>query len=161
MALAVVREPAGAPASSSPHDRPPKLSVVTRGRPRWIVIVGTLVTLVVLGALLGAAVFHTQLAQRQLKVDELERLVDDERVRFDELRRDRAVLRSPQRISDEATTLGMVPSDSVRFIEIDPMALARQLAAAGPSEDDASRVIIDSGPLEQFRDVKAVSEGQP
>lgn len=160
MAIAVVRESKEDRQSPSRGQRP-KLRVVAGGRPRWIAIVGGLVLLIVLAALLGAAVFHTQLAQRQLKVDELERLVADERVRFDELRRDRAVLRSPQRISDEATALGMVPSDSVRFTEIDPMALARQLAAAGATEDDAARVIVHTGPLDQFRDVKAVSEGQP
>ncbi|WP_040494372.1 hypothetical protein [Ilumatobacter nonamiensis] len=161
MAIAIVRD-SEAKQSAPESDQRPKLSVVAvGGRPRWIAIVGGIVVFIVLAAMLGAAVFHTQLAQRQLKVDELERLVDDERVRFDELRRDRAVLRSPQRISDEATALGMVPSDSVRFIEIDPMALARQLAAAGVTDGDTTRVIVDTGPLEQFRDVKAVSEGQP
>ena len=42
------------------------------------------------------------------KIDQLERQVQEERARFDELRRDRAVLRSPQRIADEAAALGMV-----------------------------------------------------
>jgi hypothetical protein len=41
------------------------------------------------------------------------------------------------------------------------MALARQLAAAGATEDDTSRVIVETGPLDQFRDVKSVSVGQP
>ena len=36
------------------------------------------------------------------EIDQLERQVQEERARFDELRRDRAVLRSPQRIADEA-----------------------------------------------------------
>lgn len=160
MAIAVVRD-SHAPSQTPEREQQPTLRVVAGGRPRWIAIVGGLVLLIMLVAMLGAAVFHTQLAQRQLRVDELERQVADERVRFDELRRDRAVLRSPQRISDEATALGMVPSDSVRFVEIDPMALARQLAAAGATDGDTARVIIDTGPLEQFRDVKAVSEGQP
>lgn len=160
MAIALVPD-SGAAEKAPRRGQRPKLRVVAVGRPRWIAIAGSLVLLLVLAALLGAAVFHTQLAQRQLEIDELEQLVSDERVRFDELRRDRAVLRSPQRISDEATVLGMVPSESVQFIEIDPMELAKQLAAAGITDDDTARVIVDVGPLEQFRDVKAVSEGQP
>ena len=43
-------------------------------------------TLVVFAGLLGAAVFHTQLAQRQLRIDSLEKAVDEQRELFDELR---------------------------------------------------------------------------
>jgi hypothetical protein len=124
-------------------------------------VAGGVILVVVMVALLGAAVFHTQLAERQLQIDELERQVQQERARFDELRRDRAVLRSPQRIADEAAALGMVQGENSRFVQIDPMELARQLAAAGATEDDTRRVIVDAGPLDQFRDVKSVSVGQP
>ncbi|MGA9279300.1 hypothetical protein [Ilumatobacter sp.] len=160
MALAAVRrtDEIDTPKASG---QAPALSVVAAGRPRWPAIIGGVGLCVVLVVMLGAAVFHTQLAQRQLKVDQLDQQVSDERVRFDELRRDRAVLRSPQRIADEATALGMVPADGVRFVDVDPMVLARQLAAAGVTDDDAVRVIVETGPLDQFRDVKAVSEGQP
>ena len=41
------------------------------------------------------------------------------------------------------------------------MLLAMQLAAAGVTDDDTSRVIVETGPLDQFRDVKSVSVGQP
>jgi hypothetical protein len=119
------------------------------------------VLLAVMAAMLGAAVFHTQLAERQLEIDQLERQVQEERERFDELRRDRAVLRSPQRIADEATTLGMVPGETSRFVQVDAMQLAMQLAAAGVTSDDTNRVIVEVGPLDQFRDVKSVSVGQP
>ena len=61
-----------------------------------------------------------------------------ERERFDELRHDRAVLRSPHRIADEAAALGMVRGETSRFVEVDPMQLARQLAAAGVTEDDTT-----------------------
>jgi hypothetical protein len=142
-------------------DRRPDLQVVSGGRRRWPAVVGAVVLLLVITAMFGAAVFHTQLAERQLEVDRLERQVSEERVRFDELRRDRAVLRSPERIAEEATKLGMVPSDSVRFVAVDPTALAVQLAAAGVTDDSAGQVITDPDPLDQFRDVKAVSEGQP
>ncbi|MFT6291558.1 MAG: cell division protein FtsL [Ilumatobacter sp.] len=146
--------------SPSPRAKPPRLEVVT-SRKRWPAVVGSIVLLFVMVAMLGAAVFHTQLAERQLEIDQLDRQVQEERERFDELRRDRAVLRSPQRIADEAAALGMVRGATSRFIGIDPMALAMQLAAAGATDDDTTRVIIESGPLDQFRDVKSVSAGQP
>lgn len=146
--------------SPSPRAERPQLEVVGT-RKRWPAVVGAVVLLIVMVMMLGAAVFHTQLAERQLEIDQLDRQVQEERERFDELRRDRAVLRSPQRIADEAAVIGMVRGETSRFIDIDPMALAVQLAAAGATEDDTTRAIIESGPLDQFRDVKSVSAGQP
>ena len=116
---------------------------------------------IVIAGMLGAAVFHTQLAQRQLEIDRLEQGVDDASERFDELRRDRATLRSPERIAQEADRLGMVRGATSEFVQIEPADLARQLAAGGVIENGASRLIADNDPLEQFRDVKAVSAGQP
>lgn len=138
----------------------PTLSVVPTRR-RWPAVIGFVAITLMLVAMLGAAVFHTQLAQRQLRIDDLDNEVQAERERFDELRRDRAVLRSPGRIATEVVALEMVRGETSRFIEVDPAALARQLAAAGVVDDDASRVIEESGPLDQFRDVKSVSAGQP
>lgn len=160
MAITAARSAPRAPAARASADKRPTLSVV-RTRPRWPAAVGGAFLLAVMVAMLGAAVFHTQLAERQLEIDQLERHVEEERARFDELRRDRAVLRSPERIAAEATALGMVRGETSRFIEIDPMALARQLAAAGATDDDTRRVIAETGPLDQFRDVKSVSVGQP
>jgi hypothetical protein len=111
--------------------------------------------------MLGAAVFHTQLAERQLKIGELERSVNDERERFDELRYRRAELRSPVRLAGAAGDLGMVRGDASTFVELDSWATARQLAAAGVIDNASRQVIIDTDPLEQFSDVKRVSAGQP
>ncbi len=160
MAAVAARAPGRAPTASSAHKRRAALRVVP-SRPRWPAVAGGVVLLAVMAAMLGAAVFHTQLAERQLEIDQLERQVQEERERFDELRRDRAVLRSPQRIADEAAALGMVPGETSRFVQIDAMQLAKQLAAAGVTTDDTSRVIVEKGPLDQFRDVKSVSVGQP
>ena len=114
-----------------------------------------------LAGLLGAAVFHTQLAERQLRIDELERAVNKERDGFDELRFQRAELRSPVRLAAEAERLGMIPGDTGDFVEIDPWKLAQQLAAAGVVDDRSREIIIDTDPLQQFSDVKRVSAGQP
>ncbi len=160
MAAVAASSPRGAPAAGSRRQQPPTLRVVAPRR-RWPAVAGGIVLLAVMAAMLGAAVFHTQLAERQLEIDQLEREVRAERTRFDELRRDRAVLRSPQRIADEAKALGMAPGETSRFVEIDPMQLAVQLAASGVTADDTNRVIVETGPLDQFRDVKSVSVGQP
>lgn len=155
MALTAIRADRSAPRAERPD-----LTVVSGRRRRWPAMLGGLVLLGVMVAMLGAAVFHTQLAERQLSIDELERQVQAERERFDELRHDRAVLRSPQRIADEADTLGMVRGETSRFISIDPYDLAIQIAAAGPTDGRTTTVIDDDGPLDQFRDVKSVSAGQ-
>lgn len=139
----------------------PALAVVGGRRRRWPAVFAGMALFVVISGMLGAAVFHTQLAQRQLEIDRLEQGVDDARERFDELRRDRAVLRSPQRIADEAARLGMVRGETSEFAQIDAAALARQIAASGAIGDDIVRVIDDADPLDQFRDVKSVSAGQP
>lgn len=134
---------------------------MVRRRRRWPVVLGGVALTLVLAGMLGAAVFHTQLAQRQLEIDRLEHGVDDARERFDELRRDRAALRSPERIAHEAERLGMVRGTTNDFTQIDVAALARQIAASGVIDDGAIRIIDSDDPLQQFRDVKAVSAGQP
>jgi hypothetical protein len=111
--------------------------------------------------MLAAAVFHTQLAERQIRIGVLERSVNEERERFDELRHRRAELRSPVRLAAAAGDLGMSPGDTGTFVELDPWQLAQQLAAAGIVDDQSRDVITDTDPLEQFSDVKRVSAGQP
>lgn len=149
------------PREQSRRSRRPELSVVARRRRRWPIVLGAMALTVVLAGMLGAAVFHTQLAQRQLTIDRLEQGVDRERERFDELRRDRAALRSPGRIAEEADRLGMVRGETSEFVQIEAEMLARQIAAAGVIDDGGARIIDSDDPLEQFRDVKAVSAGQP
>jgi hypothetical protein len=138
----------------------PALVVVPRRR-RWPAVVAALCWATLFVGLLGAAVFHTQLAQRQLHIDRLERSVDEQRELFDELRFERAELRSPVRLAEAAGAMGMERGDSGAFVRITPEALARQIAAAGASDGGTTRVIVDSDPLQQFRDVKSVTDGQP
>ena len=111
------------------------LSAMPTSQRRWPVALGGIALLVVLAGLLGAAVFHTQLAERQIRIDGIERSVKEERERFDELRFRRAELRSPVRLAAGAQELGMVPGDTGEFVELDPWLLARQLAAAGVVDD--------------------------
>lgn len=138
----------------------PRLVVLARKR-RWPAIVAGIAWAGLFAGLLGAAVFHTQLAERQLRIDRLERAVEEQRELFDELRYERAELRSPVRLAEAAGAMGMERGDTGEFIRITADAVARQIAAAGSIDGGPSRVIIDTDPLQQFRDVKAVTDGQP
>jgi hypothetical protein len=120
-----------------------------------------LVWSMVFAALLGAAVFHTQLAGLQLRVDRLERAVAAERERFDELRYERAELRSPVRLAAAASALGMDRGAVSGFISVSPELLAQQIAAAGAIDDPVVQITIDTDPLDQFRAVKQVTEQLP
>lgn len=161
IALPLLRD--SAPHRSKSAAKPaakPALTVVPRRR-RWpAVLVGLIWSLIFLG-LLGAAVFHTQLAERQLELDRLDRQVTAERERFDELRYERAELRSPVRLAADSSELGMRRGRASTFVSVTPEAVARQLAAAGPIGDNAVRIVIHTDPLDQFRAVKSVTEATP
>jgi hypothetical protein len=138
----------------------PSLTVVPRRR-RWPAFVAVFACMLVFLGMLGAAVFHTQLAERQLRLDRLDRQVSAERERFDELRYERAELRSPVRLAEAATALGMYRGEVSTFVTVTPEAVARQLAAAGAIGDNAVHIVIHTDPLDQFRAVKSVTEGEP
>lgn len=138
----------------------PDLAVVARRR-RWPAMIAGLAWAIVSVGLLGAAVFHTQLAERQLRLDRLDRQVAVERERFDELRYERAELRSPVRLSAAASELGMSRGSLTSYVAVHPDALARQIAAAGVFGDDIGAIVSDVDPLEQFRAVKSVTEVTP
>lgn len=138
----------------------PDLAVVQRRR-RWPAVLMGLTSALLFAGLLGAAVFHTQLAERQLRIDRLERAVASERELFDELRYERARLRSPVRLATAAGEMGMRRGSNGEYIEVSASQLARQLAAAGSIDEGVVQVIINSEPLDQFRDVKSVTAAQP
>jgi len=147
------------PQKARAAERPP-LTVVPRRR-RWPALLGASAWSLVFLGLLGAAVFHTQLAERQLRLDRLDRQVSAERERFDELRYERAELRSPARLAQAASALGMYRGEVSTFVDVTPEAVARQLAAAGAIGDNAVQIVIHTDPLDQFRAVKSVTEGEP
>ena len=138
----------------------PVLAVVPHRR-RWPAVVAGFSWAIVFAALLGAAVFHTQLAERQLQIDRLERSVATQRELFDELRYERARLRSPVRLAAAAGEMGMRRGPNGEFVEVSAQQLARQLAAAGVIDEGAIQIVVSSEPLEQFRDVKSATAGQP
>ena len=157
IALPLLRDITTRPAKAAAR---PALAVVPRRR-RWPAVFAGLAWALVFLGLLGAAVFHTQLAERQLRLDRIDREVAAERERFDELRYERAELRSPVRLSEAAGALGMRRGDATEFLDVGPQMLARQIAAAGVIDDRAVRITIDTDPLDQFRAVKAVTDDVP
>ena len=146
--------------TSGPASARGDLSVVQHRR-RWPAFLAVVAWTMVFLGLLGAAVFHTQLAGRQLQIDRLERAVTAERERFDELRYERAELRSPVRLANAAGGLGMQRGDATEFVDVSPQLLAAQIAAAGVISDRAVQITIDTDPLDQFRAVKSVTERLP
>lgn len=105
--------------------------------------------------MLGAAVLHTQLAERQYELDRLARAVRTEQDRFDVLRRERAELRSPNYLGSQARALGMGPAAESEFKAVDAWYVAMAIAATGVvPQADLDLTITE--PLEQFRRVKAV-----
>jgi hypothetical protein len=113
--------------------------------------------------LTGALLLHTRLAERQLQIDALERSVRDERQQFDVLRAQRAELRSPTRLADAASALGMSPGLESQFISVDPMVLAITIARTGevPAGDDDLAGDARLRPLDQFRIVKSLNAEVP
>ena len=158
--------PAPAVADATSHLRPvesapkPELQLVGRRR-RWPFFAAGFIVLLVLAAMLGAAIFHTQLAERQLEIDALSTQVREEREHFNELRLKVSGLRSPERLAVEAKRLNMVQAPRSAYLEVDKWKMAQQLAAAGPVGDGVGQVIVDEGLLDQFLEIKASSAGQP
>lgn len=149
---------AAAPPSVSAR---PSLSLVEPKPRRWPALVAGLAWTFIVAGLLATAVFHTQLAERQLEIDRLDRAVAGERDRFDELRYRRAQLRSPVRLAEAATALGMHRGRATTFVSVAPDALARQLATAGPVDDSIVQIVMHNDPLDQFRAVKSVTGEAP
>ena len=140
----------GAPAAA--------LTVVPRRRRAAGFAVGLSVLLA--SAMLGSAVLHTSLVERQLEIDRLERSVAAAQERFDGLRRARAELRSPTHLAIEATRIGMHRGDTSQFVPVDGLTVALAIAATGQLLDEGEA--LDSlQPLDQFRLVKAVSGEAP
>jgi cell division protein FtsL len=134
----------------------PDLRVVPRRRAA--VNAALLLLVVIVALMLATVVLHTRLTERQLKIDRLEQDVTDARERFDVLRKQRAELRSPTRLATESRDLGMVASPSGDFVTVDGRTLAEVIAAAG-TVDDVTNAVDPSDPLDQFRRVKAATQG--
>lgn len=136
----------------------PQLRVVPSYRRRTAGVLAAVIV-VLAGVMLGAVVLHTRLAERQLEIDRLDAAAVAARERYDDLRRERAELRSPTRLAAEAARLGMAPGESSTFVDVDPWVVVEILAAAGDYADVAELTVDD--PLGQYQRVKDVSGAAP
>jgi cell division protein FtsL len=142
--------------ASTPAPTRPDLRIVPRRR----TAVGAAILLlgVVVALMLAAVVLHTRLTERQLEIDRLEQEVTEARERFDVLRSQRAELRAPARLAAESAGSGMIVAPNTEFVPVDGRTLAEVIAAAG-TVDELANAVDQADPLDQFRRVKAATEG--
>ena len=87
---------------------------------------GVVLTVLAFVALFAVAVCHALLIERQASIDEMEADVAAEQARYEELSLRAAELKSPARILEEATELGMVPAGETVWLTPDPSAPATE-----------------------------------
>ena len=75
------------------------------------------------------------------------------------LRRERAELRSPGRLSEEAIKLGMVPATQTEFVQLDADLVAVVQRSGADSSADVDSSIDEE--FERYADVKAEAGGAP
>lgn len=107
--------------------------------------------------MLGAAAFQTQLARRQVELDRIDGQIRTARNEFNDLRRQRAELRSPERLAASGAALGMRSAIKTEFIEIDPAVVAEVQQSAGGVFDSGSEAIDPV--FEEFKLVKSIAGG--
>lgn len=109
--------------------------------------------------LLGATAFQTQIARNQLQIDATEKSVRNARERYDNLRRQRAELRSPNRLAVVAAELGMVPAENGEFLTIDGSIAARIVTLADGLPSSSAENSEDA--FAQFSQIKSVAGDAP
>lgn len=146
-------------AGRAAFDRP--RLVVIRGRRRATRYFVTVMT--ILSFAMGGVIFlNTQLAMRQYSLDELDGQLKDEQQLFEELRAQRAELRSLDRLAPLAAAIGMESSSQSEFVTVDPWVYARQIALSGQVPGaETGDVSIPNDPMEQYRQVKELVEVAP
>jgi hypothetical protein len=107
--------------------------------------------------MLGAAAFQTQLARRQVELDLVDRQIRAARNDFNDLRSQRAELRSPERLAASGAALGMTAATKTEFVDIPADVVAEVQQSAGGVFDPGSEV---SDPVfEEFKLVKSIAGG--
>jgi hypothetical protein len=107
--------------------------------------------------MLGAAAFQTQLARRQVDLDVVDRQIRTARNDFNDLRSQRAELRSPARLAASGAALGMTTATKTDFVNIDPEVVAEVQQSSGGVFDPGSEA--QDPVFEEFKIVKSVAGG--
>jgi hypothetical protein len=107
--------------------------------------------------MLGAAAFQTQLARRQVELDRIDRQIRVASNDFNDLRSQRAELRSPARLAASGSVLGMTSGSKTEFLDIAPEVIAEVQQSAGGVFDPGAEA--KDPVFEDFKAVKAVTGG--
>jgi hypothetical protein len=127
------------PAATTPAEKPaPKLAIVPtlRARRRRASAVGLLACGCVFGFLVGLTAFQAQLAQNQMEVDQIDKDLSAEQLKFDRSRLVVARLQAPRNVLARADKLGMQVSKQFVFAAPSQAVVTEVLVAAsgGPEE---------------------------
>lgn len=155
MATALPKRPPSRAPRPAPAPPPRQLRVVAGGRraARFGVVLG----IALFGLMFAVTAFQTRLAENQTEVDQTEQAIAEQRKLYDQLRMESATLRSPQRLTEEATKLGMGPARNVEFTATDPAAVAAVAVATADLDDDQALAPPDA--FEDYAIVKAGVDG--
>ncbi|MDP3890852.1 hypothetical protein [Nocardioides sp.] len=112
-----------------------RLTVVPRRRTRAAKVpFVTLVTLILVGGVVGLLLFNTSMQQASFAATSLEAQARTLNAHEQTLRRELDDLRDPQRVAQEAQQLGMVPSVNPAFIDITDGSVLGEPRAATPED---------------------------
>ncbi len=136
--------------------RPELVVVAPRRRTARLIGAGCAVVFVLM---IGAAAFQTQLARRQLTLDTMDRKIRAAHEQYDVLRRERAELRSPGRLSQQAAALGMVPAHQTQFLMLDADVIATVQRSGAPKDTNNETTIEQE--FDAYAHVKAQAGGAP
>lgn len=113
-----------------------RLRVVPRRRtPAAKVPFVALVTLVMLGGVVGLLLFNTSMQQAAFATTALEEQAATLTARQQTLEMELDVLRNPQRVAEQAQGMGMVPSHSPAYLELSSGRVLGEPAPAAPLDD--------------------------
>ena len=136
-----MRRPAGASVTVVPRhtktERPELRVVAPITKTRYSRATAIIVGVTALAVLV--VMFQTVIAQQQLKLDKITTEVRLARFHYDELRQQRAELRAPDNLREQAMLLGMSQGVSASFSEIPSDVVAIVLAATGSMDKEISQ----------------------
>jgi cell division protein FtsL len=136
-----MRRPAGAPVTAVPSrkktERPELRVLAPITKTRYSRATGIIVGVTALAVLV--VMFQTVIAQQQLKLDKITTEVRLARFHYDELRQQRAELRAPDNLREQAMLLGMSQGVAASFSEIPSDVVAMVLAATGSMDKEISQ----------------------
>lgn len=112
-----------------------------------------------LGVMFVVVAVQTHIAETQMKIDKINAQIAGERARYDELRLERSSLREPGALVSQATAIGMIPGNGVKFTSVDPVTVAQVLVATGGVDPELLANAHD--PLANYGAVKATVGDRP